>query len=151
MPGLADHLGAWEGNWKTFLRPDELYDESPIRATIARDDDAVVIEYSGAIAGDAVTGRLRWAEAEGGATVDWVDSWHTTRAVAGLRRLAPVLSVRRGQPLDVGHHCRDNRDRRHRDPPQRRPWGAAVRRCCDGIGHAPHIGRRPRNTAKGEH
>ena len=77
MSELADHTGAWEGSWRTFLRPDELYDESPVRATIERDGDGYVIEYSGSIQGDAVTGRLRWTDDGDSTSVDWVDSWHT--------------------------------------------------------------------------
>lgn len=77
MPDLMDHLGDWQGTWLTFLLPDELHDESPIRATVNRDDDGFVIEYRGSIQGDEVTGRLRWSEAGGTTTVDWVDSWHT--------------------------------------------------------------------------
>lgn len=77
MPGLIDHLGAWEGTWLTFLQPDELFDESPVRATIERDDDSFVIEYSGSIRGEEVVGRLRWSEAGGTTIVDWADSWHT--------------------------------------------------------------------------
>ena len=57
MPDLIDYLGAWEGTWLTFLRPDELHDESAVRATIDRDDGGFVIEYSGSIQGDEVTGR----------------------------------------------------------------------------------------------
>ncbi|MEA1903571.1 MAG: hypothetical protein U9N56_08610 [Actinomycetota bacterium] len=78
MPDLIDHLGAWEGTWLTFLRPDELHDEAPVRATIDRDDDGFVIEYSGSIESEEVSGRLRWSEAGGTTTVDWVDSWHTS-------------------------------------------------------------------------
>jgi len=77
LPSLIDHLGAWEGVWFTFLEPDELFDESPFRATIERDADGFVIEYSGSIGGEDVIGRLWWSEARGKTTVDWVDSWHT--------------------------------------------------------------------------
>ena len=77
MPSLIDHLGTWEGTWLTFLEPDDLFDESPIRATIERDDDGFVIDYSGSIGGEEVVGRLRWFEAGGTTTIDWVDSWHT--------------------------------------------------------------------------
>ncbi|NNC75531.1 MAG: hypothetical protein HKN93_08485, partial [Acidimicrobiia bacterium] len=57
MSDLTNHLGAWEGTWNTFLRPGEPYDESPVQATISRDNGAFVVEYSGSIAGEAVTGR----------------------------------------------------------------------------------------------
>ena len=77
MPDLIDHLGDWEGTWLTFLLPDELHDESPIRATITRDDGGFVIEYRGSIQGDEVTGRIRWSETGATTTVEWVDSWHT--------------------------------------------------------------------------
>lgn len=77
MLDLSDHLGTWEGSWRTFLEPDELYDESPVRATIALDGDALVIHYEGSIEGAPVTGRIRWSEDGGVTSVDWVDSWHT--------------------------------------------------------------------------
>ncbi len=77
MPNLSNHLGTWEGTWQTFLLPGEIFDEGPIVATIDRDSDAFVIEYSGEIKESNVTGRLRWSEARGNTTVDWVDSWHT--------------------------------------------------------------------------
>ena len=54
MPDLIDHFGAWEGTWLTFLRPDELHDESPLRATIDRDGSGFVINYRGSIQGDEV-------------------------------------------------------------------------------------------------
>jgi len=77
MPDVFDHLGAWEGTRLTFLLPDELHDESPLRATIDRDGNGFVIDYRGSIQGDEVIGLLRWAETGGTTTVDWVDSWHT--------------------------------------------------------------------------
>ena len=78
MPDLSGYLGTWEGTWLTFLVPDELHYQSPVRATIDRDDGGFVIEYSGSIEGAEVTGRLRWSEVGGRTTVDWVDSWHTS-------------------------------------------------------------------------
>ena len=84
MPDLIDHLGAWEGTWSTFLQPEALYDESPVRATIERDDGGFVIDYSGSIGDEEVTGRLRWSEAGGTTTVDWVDGWHTGGELARL-------------------------------------------------------------------
>jgi hypothetical protein len=77
MSSLMHHLGGWEGTWLTFLEPDELFDESPLRATIERTDDGFVIEYSGSIRGEEVVGRLRWSDVGETTTVDWVDSWHT--------------------------------------------------------------------------
>ena len=77
MPDLSAHLGTWEGSWSTFLDPNQPYDESPVKATISHDDDELVIDYKGAIAGDGVTGTIRWSEDDGTTTVDWVDSWHT--------------------------------------------------------------------------
>ena len=77
MPDLSAHLGTWEGSWQTFLEPDELYDDSPVRATITMDGDALVVDYQGSIASDAVVGRIRWSEAGRLTAVDWVDSWHT--------------------------------------------------------------------------
>ena len=78
MPDLIDYLGAWEGTWRTFLLPDELHDEAPVRASIDRDADGFVIGYSGSIRGEEVTGRIRWSETGGTTTIDWVDSWHTS-------------------------------------------------------------------------
>jgi hypothetical protein len=77
VTNLNDHLGDWEGTWHTFLQPDQLFDESPFKATIHRDGDAIVIDYSGSIEGKDVTGQLRWLETGGTTTVDWIDSWHT--------------------------------------------------------------------------
>lgn len=77
MPDLTRHVGTWEGSWSTFLEPSELFDESPLSATISYDGDALVISYAGSIAGDVVAGRIRWSEADGTTTVDWVDTWHT--------------------------------------------------------------------------
>lgn len=74
---LTQHLGTWEGSWSTFVEPNQPYDESPVRATISYEDDVLVVDYEGSIAGEAVTGAIRWSEAEGTTTVDWVDSWHT--------------------------------------------------------------------------
>ncbi len=77
MLDLTDHRGAWTGMWRTYLEPGELYDESPLEATIAVREAGFVIEYRGSIQGQEVTGRIRWAEAGPATTVDWVDSWHT--------------------------------------------------------------------------
>lgn len=77
MPDLSDHIGAWKGHWQTFLEPEELHAEGPIQATIDREDDGFVIEYSGLIGAEETTGRLRWYERDGETTVDWDDSWHT--------------------------------------------------------------------------
>lgn len=77
MPDLSTHVGTWEGSWSTFLEPNQPYDESPIEATISYDGDTVVISYVASIAGEAVTGTLRWAEDGDTTTVEWSDSWHT--------------------------------------------------------------------------
>ncbi|MEA2000650.1 MAG: hypothetical protein U9N84_01990 [Actinomycetota bacterium] len=77
MPDLAGHLGTWEGSWSTFLDPNQPYDEAPVKATISHDGDVLVIGYEGSIAGDFVTGIIRWSENDRTTTVDWVDSWHT--------------------------------------------------------------------------
>ncbi len=92
MPDLIDYLGAWEGTWFTFLLPDELHDESPVRATIDQGDDGFVIDYRGSIRAQEVTGRLQWSEAGETTTVDWVDSWHTRgehERLEGLDDAAP--------------------------------------------------------------
>ena len=77
MHDLTDHIGSWTGSWRTYLRPDELYDESPVTATIRSSDDGFTIEYTGSIQGDPVTGRMLWSETDDDTAVDWVDSWHT--------------------------------------------------------------------------
>lgn len=77
MSELSEHVGAWEGSWRTFLRPGELHDESPVTATISTEGDGTIIEYEGSIQGQAVTGRMRWSEANGRSVVDWTDTWHT--------------------------------------------------------------------------
>jgi len=92
MLDLNNHIGAWEGDWQTFLVPGELHAEGPVRGTIDRDDDGFVIEYSGPIGDVDATGRLRWSERDGATTVDWVDSWHTsgkTERLEGTADSAP--------------------------------------------------------------
>lgn len=77
MPELSEHTGTWEGSWRTYLRPGELHDQSPVTATISADGDSSIIEYEGSIQGQAVTGRMKWSENEDITSVDWRDSWHT--------------------------------------------------------------------------
>ena len=77
MLDLSQHIGEWVGSWSTFLEPPDLYDESPVGLTVSNDGDAWLLSYAGSIAGDAVTGSLRWLEADGRIDVRWIDSWHT--------------------------------------------------------------------------
>ena len=77
VPNLTAHVGTWEGSWSTFLEPNQLYDQSPVKATIRYEGDVLVIAYEGSIAGDAVTGTIGWSETDGTTTSDWVDTWHT--------------------------------------------------------------------------
>lgn len=88
MPDLESHLGRWSGTWRTYLRPDELFDESAITATVSQDGNGYVIEYHGQIGGDDVTGSMRAQESDGMTTVDWLDSWHTSGELQRLQATA---------------------------------------------------------------
>lgn len=73
--------GSASGRWKTWLRPDELHDDSAIVATVSVDEDAVSIVYSGSIGEDSVEGSMVVHEA---GAIDWTDSWHTAGSTEHL-------------------------------------------------------------------
>lgn len=75
MLDLTDHEGRWSGTWATWLRPDELHDESPITAEVSAVDGGWSISYRGSIGDDDVTGRM--VASADGMTIDWTDTWHT--------------------------------------------------------------------------
>ena len=72
---LTQHVGRWTGTWKTWLRPDELHDESPISLEVAALTGGWILTYDGHIADDEVVGRM--VIAANGSQIRWTDSWHT--------------------------------------------------------------------------
>lgn len=75
MTDLTGYVGKWEGTWKTWLRPNELHDDSPLTAEVVARDGGWLMSYQGSIGDDAVIGSMEVA-VDGG-EIQWLDSWHT--------------------------------------------------------------------------
>ena len=75
MTDLTNHHGGWTGMWRTWLRPHELHDESPITLEVSATDDGSRIDYRGSIGDDPVTGHM--VVAADGTRIAWLDTWHT--------------------------------------------------------------------------
>src|SRR3989304_9486108 len=83
-PDLSRYVGMWSGTWRTWVVPLVLHDESPItgeiRALLGGRD--LLYTYTATIGGESVSGTaLIGPRQGGGATVAWVDSWHTSGLV----------------------------------------------------------------------
>jgi len=88
MDLLQTLVGKWEGTSRTWLRPDAVADETPIRARIRRigDTSFVLHEYDCTFAGEPREGveivGLNLEDVEGGPFLSaWVDSFHMSRDV----------------------------------------------------------------------
>ncbi len=76
-------IGTHDGNWRTWLEPRVLHDESPIAMTVAPNGDRRWrIDYSGAIADDPVEGWM--VVSDDGTSIEWNDSWHTAGSTEQL-------------------------------------------------------------------
>ena len=72
---LHSLAGSLTGDWRTYLRPNELYDEAGLTAELGTTDDGWILTYNGAIKEDDVEGRMHISA--DGSTITWNDTWHT--------------------------------------------------------------------------
>lgn len=76
-------LGRWTGNWRTWVEPDVLHDDSAIALVVAPllGGKDMLVSYEASIADDAVEGTALIGPAQQGLTIAWVDTWHTNGLV----------------------------------------------------------------------
>ena len=91
---LTGHL---TGTWRTYLRPDELYDGAALTMDVEASEDGWLITYEGPIKEDDVTGSMRIRR--DGASITWNDTWHTEGADAVLTATDGLPSYQYG-PTD---------------------------------------------------
>ena len=80
MNPLTSWIGIHEGVWRTYLRPGELHDESPLHMEITPtdgNDTGISLAYRGSIAGDDVVGTMIVSPTDDGLSIAWTDTWHT--------------------------------------------------------------------------
>lgn len=112
--------GEWEGTVRTWFRPEDPVDTSPVRARIRTvvppDPDAgaagsgfVLYEYSAATGGEPQEGVAIFGFGPGGAPVSaWVDGFHMSGDVMVSRGAPPLAGAPGGEPgvLSVlGHYA----------------------------------------------
>lgn len=83
--------GSWHGRWRTWVEPGELYSESPIDATVTPmyEGKAAVLRYTADLDGP-VEGFTLLGRSQDGATVAWIDTWHTSGLVMTSHGPEPV-------------------------------------------------------------
>lgn len=74
--------GNWHGVWRTWVEPAQLYSESPIDATVTAlyEGKAALLRYTADLDGP-VEGLTLLGHSQDGATVAWLDTWHTSGLV----------------------------------------------------------------------
>lgn len=77
---LLSLVGSWEGTIRTWFKPDELADTSPIRATIRQlpGSNFLIYEYQSSMQGDAFQGvaLIGFNVFKGQFEMTWGDSFH---------------------------------------------------------------------------
>ena len=70
------------GSWATWVEPDELHSSSPFVATFDTifEGTALVGNYHAILEGE-VNGHIMIGPSQQGATVAWIDTWHTSGLV----------------------------------------------------------------------
>ncbi len=79
---LASLAGTWEGTCKTWFKPDELADESPIKGTIRALSDGVLYrhEYESTMLGNPRKGEetIAFSKGKDQFQIAWFDDFHMT-------------------------------------------------------------------------
>lgn len=101
-------VGNWEGTTRTWIEPEQLFDESLTKGTIRAITSGhfLLYEYSGSVQGEPCEGMMIWGYdiVRNLFQIVWTDSFHTGTGIINSSGLAPATFSAQGK-LNNSEEC----------------------------------------------